>query len=383
MYKTRILLFITTILIIGCKEKSDGNKIISNTNYDQSLNIVDSLTIEIDNEISFMYNNTQILERDGELIAMIGDLNNNGFFEINLETASLGQKYYYNSTGPNGLGSNRNGNYFYYHNADTIFIFGKQAKKIFLTNSKSEIQEVYDLPPIANFELGELIVSTTRPVKFNNKQKTLSFVTYPTTAAKISNSSEDPISLTFNIEEKTLTKSEITYSKTNKKNNHPIYVMPTVLFLKNKEIVLFPFDSKFYINDGNGWETKNFKSDYIDTFTPMEGDLSEMRKYDVEGSYNFYLLSSEEDNYIFLISEIGIPYINNNTGENNLYEEKPFTVMVFDKNLNKISENKFPGGKYKTLNSFVAKDALYLSKNNPINSDFEESKYKYDILKVL
>lgn len=386
MYKSKLLVLTIAIIVIGCKEKSNktNNDLTdNNVNYDKSLKVVDSLSIEIDNEISFMYNNTQIIKRNDETIALIGDLNNNGFFEINLEQEKLGEKYYYNATGPNGLGSNRNGNFFYYHNADTIFVFGKQSKKIFLTNSELEIKNVYDLPSIANFELGELIVSTTRPVKYNNKEKTLSFVTYPTTAAKITNSAEDPISVSFSIEKKTLLKSEITYSKTNQKNNHPIYVMPTVLFLNDKEIVLFPFDSKFYFNDGNGWNTKDFKSDYINSYTPMEGDLSKMRQYDVEGSYNFYLLSNDQDEYIYLISEIGIPFINNNTGEKNLYEEKPFSVMVFDKNLNKISENKFPGGIYKTLNAFVANGGLYLSKNNPINSEFEENKYKYDFLKVL
>lgn len=64
--------------------------------------------------------------------------------------------------------------------------------------------------------------------------------------------------------------------------------------------------------------------------------------------------------------------LRNNPGE--------FVIMVFDKDLQLLGENIFGGSKYLPLNAFVGKNGLYMSLNNPDNSNNEEDRMAFEYL---
>jgi hypothetical protein len=60
----------------------------------------------------------------------------------------------------------------------------------------------------------------------------------------------------------------------------------------------------------------------------------------------------------------------------------PFVVMVFDEDLNLITERLFEGGTYLPDNSFVGEKGLYLSINHPNNPQNKEDLMKFELVEL-
>lgn len=67
---------------------------------------------------------------------------------------------------------------------------------------------------------------------------------------------------------------------------------------------------------------------------------------------------------------------------NRIFVEKPFSIIILNKDFEKIGETEFPKNTYYTLDSFVGRDGLYLSLNHPDNPNINEDKIKYQLLKL-
>jgi len=61
---------------------------------------------------------------------------------------------------------------------------------------------------------------------------------------------------------------------------------------------------------------------------------------------------------------------------------REFTVIILDKDFRIIGETKFPGNKYFYKMSFVGRDGLYISENNPANPEFDEDKLVFACFKL-
>jgi hypothetical protein len=60
----------------------------------------------------------------------------------------------------------------------------------------------------------------------------------------------------------------------------------------------------------------------------------------------------------------------------------PFVVMVFDEDLNLITERLFEGGTYLPDNSFVGEKGLYLSINHPNNPQNKEDQMSFELVEL-
>jgi hypothetical protein len=60
----------------------------------------------------------------------------------------------------------------------------------------------------------------------------------------------------------------------------------------------------------------------------------------------------------------------------------PFVVMVFDEDLNLITERLFEGGTYLPDNSFVGEKGLYLSINHPDNPQNKEDQMSFELVEL-
>jgi hypothetical protein len=60
----------------------------------------------------------------------------------------------------------------------------------------------------------------------------------------------------------------------------------------------------------------------------------------------------------------------------------PFVVMVFDENLNLLTEKLFEAGTYLPDNSFVGEKGLYLSINHPDNPQNKEDQMVFELFEL-
>ncbi|MFD2036600.1 DUF4221 family protein [Belliella marina] len=61
----------------------------------------------------------------------------------------------------------------------------------------------------------------------------------------------------------------------------------------------------------------------------------------------------------------------------------PFVVMIFDGELNILGETYFEGGKYLPMNAFVGQKGLYVSTNNPENSENQEDQMRFEVFSFI
>ena len=375
MYKF-FFLFLISVIFSSCEEKQSEND-----NLNEKLIKNKSIEIPIDKDVKYSYSYKQIIESKDSSKLLVSNLNDNGFLIFDLNNNSLIEKINYKRNGPNGIRSSSSGRKFYYHNKDTIFIIGQQSKKVFLTNCKSEVKDFFDLSEISYFNMGEPIVENRIPASFKND--ILSFCVYPFVGSNIRKSSNGPVIVHLNIKTRKIQEGPLIYELANQFNQHPALHFPSGTKNGESDVYCFPFDNKLYIVTGKSYITKNFKSKYVDEYKPMTKSLQFLNDFDITGTYNELILYDKHNNLYYLFISLGIDKIDSKSGLKSKFTEKPFSLLVLDSNFNKLYEKKFSGGNYLVRNSFVTKKGLYLFKNNPENSDFEENLYKFDVFNFI
>ncbi|MHA7131076.1 DUF4221 family protein [Algoriphagus namhaensis] len=58
----------------------------------------------------------------------------------------------------------------------------------------------------------------------------------------------------------------------------------------------------------------------------------------------------------------------------------PFSVQLFDENLDLVSEMAFPAGQYHPFSYFITEDGLYLSTNHPLNPANQEDRMSFRLI---
>ena len=58
----------------------------------------------------------------------------------------------------------------------------------------------------------------------------------------------------------------------------------------------------------------------------------------------------------------------------------PFSIQLFDENLDLVSETAFPAGQYHPFSYFITEKGLYLSTNHPLNPDNQEDQMRFQLL---
>ncbi|PKP24636.1 MAG: hypothetical protein CVU03_11450 [Bacteroidetes bacterium HGW-Bacteroidetes-2] len=375
-----ILLSVLVLFFISCKNETSNLSQDKNNHYKFNLTLKDSIKIAIDSSMSYRYISHQLIETDSITFLLVGDLNNNGFTVLDLDNKKTIKKIFFDATGPEGIGSSSAGRNFYYHNKDSIFIFNQRRNELYIFNDDGIISESINLSNLINFEIGEVVVENKFMPSFKNE--ILSFCVYPIIPPyKNSKKSTEPIYVALDLKSKNLKKGLLTYEMSHLKNRHPAYHFPSRVAFPERDVFIFPFEMNITVTNKDNFEIVNysFNSQYAKELTPMLDGFDKMKEYDVESTLNYALYFQTDNNLFYLIIDLGIPFIDPNTGKQNQYEQKPFVVLVFDENFNKLKEQKFEGSKYLIQNTFVGPKGLYLSKNNPLNPNFDENFYKYDI----
>ncbi len=371
------------IIVFSCKKDESSSIEVTNNNLKRTstcnLKNVNSISFEIDNSMSYRFISHQVFTEDSKYYLAVGDLNTNGISILSFKDKRVIKKIEFKATGPDGIASVKAGRNFYYHNKDSIFIFNQSKRSIYLTNDRADVYQKYSL--IENKKnLGEVIVENRfMPTFYNN---ILNLCVYPIVPPYKNKSKKfKSIYVDYNILDKKIDTGKLTYKYSDQNNRHPIYHYPSRVDDSLRLIFLHPFKSELKVYDKykDTLYTKSFNHPYVDKYTPFLESFDKMKRFDVESTLNNVLLFNKKQQLYYVITELGIPFVNPNNGEENAYEEKPFSVIVFDKNLQAIAHKKFKGGQYFIQNSFAGLEGLYLNTNNPYNPNFNENTYSYHI----
>lgn len=376
MTKNYLILLLLSFFI-SCNSNNSNKR----QTYGYEFRYVRNANLELDSSISPFFTDSQYLPSDEKIIAKNGK---NTILVLDLKRDSIEKQIIYNNEGVDDVnGSSGN---FYYHNKDSIFLLGANSRTYYLTNDNAEVLKSIKLQDVVKDvqPLGQPLINMSSSSALYQSEL-LTFVTYPTTANDIGKSLHDPVYVNFNIETTEIEKGRVSYKFNATKNliQYPFHIHPLLSRNhKNEKVLVFRNNNIILTGENDSiFDQKKFKSDYFDEYTKMKS-TNEMATYRLESFSNEKLLYNPQTGYSYLFISHAIDVVNSVNGKKNNPFSKPFSVVVFDKNFEKILEEKFPGDKYNLNASFISNDYLYLSLNNPENQSFDEDFFRFELYEL-
>lgn len=366
------------LTVLSCNLKKDK---VSNKNDEYSLEFKKSISIKSDSLLrplffrsQYLWDKNYLIHSNGSNKLVIFDLNQNNITEV----------IKFKKQGVNNV--NKANLNFYYHNNDSIFLISNQ-KKYYLTNNKAKIVNSFRFDSVNgnSNKFGEPMLSMGSSNAYY-EESTIKFITYPTSPENLNESKNDPVYISLNLDTNEITESDLKYNYSYKydKLQHPFLIEPlSVANDKGEFVVLFKTNNEFIVTDQNLIkEKKTFDSEYFTEYSSMENP-SQIPTFNIESYSNKKLLFDHHEKKYYLFISHYLDYKNPNTGKINTTFSKPFSLLVFDNEFNKLMENKYSGGKYNVNMSFISKNGLYLSLNNPHNdSSFTDDYFKYEVFNL-
>lgn len=371
---------ISFLLLSACGKEKKPSLTGEGKNYNFTLKKKEKVAIAIDSSIYPIFFRSQYIPKTNDLI--LGN-SREELVRIDLDSNELVEKMYFPKEGENSTkGAAYN---FYYHNKDSIFLMGQKSKIFYLTNNKGEVKSLVKLPNIDKKvnNYGELMLGmgNTSGAFIKN---TLYVLTYPIVSEKMAQSVKDPVFIGYNLKRNEVKMGEVRYEYSYKYDplQHPSFIMPLLTKdYQGKLVLLFKTDNNFLIEQEGTFKKIHFNSDYVEHYPKMK-KVKEIPVFEITASNNERLLTNPQTGHHFLFLSHGIDHIDENTGDPNNFYSKPFSVLVFDKNFQKLLEQKFPANTYNLNSSFVSNNYLYLSLNNPENEEFDEDHFRFETFQL-
>lgn len=121
----------------------------------------------------------------------------------------------------------------------------------------------------------------------------------------------------------------------------------------------------------------DYKNEIVSPFSMFPGREEITQKIIEETKYYGIYYDDTRDLFYRTVQHSGIYDKNKDFQE--MDGLRKFSIIVLDKNLNKINEVVFPGGIYNIYRVFVGSRGLYLPKNNIMNSELVEDTLSIDV----
>lgn len=194
------------------------------------------------------------------------------------------------------------------------------------------------------------------------------------------NGGETRVSVVFGPYSNVYTKPEVGYGMTGYIPSFtPIPDRPDNAF-----ILSFPKDHRmFRVNERLSVEAIPARSDFVNNMNVYEGNLQDVRynqKYETEEPRYWQVMYDPYREQYYRIVLHRQKYANDIRV--NQFHEKPWSIMVFDKNFRKLGEDNFPAKKFFPEDLFVGKEGLYVS-NAAVEKGGKINKYlSFTLFKV-
>jgi len=118
------------------------------------------------------------------------------------------------------------------------------------------------------------------------------------------------------------------------------------------------------------------ESDYFDEIHPVKPGEDEHINFMENGIYDVIIWDKYREVYYRLAWQ-GIPNIDAVTNLPDLGENKPCSVIILDKNFNKIGETMLSKKKFLLRDWFLSKKGLFISNSHPQSTSLSENKMSF------
>ncbi len=154
-----------------------------------------------------------------------------------------------------------------------------------------------------------------------------------------------------------------------------------------KKVVSFMGDHRLYFSDQNSkeWKAVEAKSQFLDDQMPTIPKDVDSRGFNEYAFAKSRYESLVYDSFRKVYYRFAYPNVSFETDEELRALRNspgPFVVMVFDENLNLLTETKFEAGTYLPTNFFVGEKGLYLSLSHPDNPEIKEDEMAFELIKL-
>lgn len=371
-----------------CTDKKEAWQIqeIEKSSQTAGLVLVDTLSLTVDSVTQSQHYYDQLIEYNGSVHYLIYNSHTSRLYGYNLSEEKLSFTIQFPIDGPNSID---NPGRFYFHNDDSIFfIYSEQLNTVKIYNKKGAlVRRINSALP------------TDKEDYWGTNELFYEFAYYPQTKSvgfwiysgilESKKAQRTMRHCRYSIyTDTTLVFGELPYAflETNYFPNNYLngYSTPSwfvAYFLPAHEV-------QVYSHAGKLLRRLKIKSKYvpeiISGFIQKEGDtpdLEDEQKYNMQNPFYVKMFSNENGSYHYRIVKHAADLKYPDGKPRNFYD-RPFSVMILDKEFNLIDEVPLDGKTYDFFQSFAWTDKLYISLNNPLNPAFSDDKMQLAVFQI-
>ena len=302
------------------------------------------------------------------------------FYE--LKNQSLAFKIDYPIEGDNGIGL---GDGFYIHNLDSIYIPNRDIKEISLTNKSCILIDKYpyendkDNKPLSIFCFG---AANYKPATVIGR--TMYIYSGPNRYVDY-----DPVTVTLNMDTKEIKALPFDYPEypgsETKIKKYGLENLFSRCFDGKRFVYSFYYDEDIYVASPSHDSIRKIpvKSKYFNE-VQLPDELTASPMDFCENAWYGNLIY---DKYRDLYYRVAYPSTeiekNIRPIELSLYGRKNFSIIILDKDFNKVGETMFPDYTYNSNIMFVHEDGLYISDSHYLNPNFSDDELSLKLFKIV
>ncbi|SEF70431.1 DUF4221 family protein [Algoriphagus boritolerans] len=380
MYKfTAIPLFacLFSVLIFSCENKKEEVKAWS------LVASGEKIILPLDNETSNVSMGLELFQALSPLLFNFNEITNS--LQIyDLETQSLKKELIFDREGDQGV----NIAYFHVLSMDSIILFPPYGGKLVLTDTSGKIKKriQFDLPSGYSTIFPHNSYYVSPPVVIG--KELIAKVRGDKRPTEYTQDLLDSLALEaeINLESGALRLLPLGFprdylSSGNKQLEYSVNNQG------EKKVVSFMGDHRLYFSDQNSkeWKAVEAKSQFLDDQMPTIPKDVDSRGFNEYAFAKSRYESLVYDSFRKVYYRFAYPNVSFETDEELRALRNspgPFVVMVFDENLNLLTETKFEAGTYLPTNFFVGEKGLYLSLSHPDNPEIKEDEMAFELIKL-
>ncbi len=358
----------------------------STQEFDEKIRLVptqDYVNLPLDTLTSNLSDGLQYVSGEKPLLFFL-NWANNSLQVFDLEEEKRVKELKFDYEGPNGVMGVSG---FYVHNLDSIFLFNQRFGRLYLANFMGEVYSAirYQSPENYTPAVVQNTYFTSMPILV--RDRLIVKTRFHGQINEVSNEELKEKELMYAIDLSNGTTQLLGYKfPENYLVQGSKYFDASICYVNGEFVVSYFSDHNLYYTKGlsNKFETKMAKSEFVDAVLPnmpTHEDPIALREYAYASPHYETIFFDEYRKlllrFVFHAYEMDrtIPMheLRNYSG--------PFSIQIFDENLNFISETGFKKNTYHPFDFFVNEKGLYLSTNHPLNPDNKENFIKFELIK--
>tara|TARA_B110000908_G_scaffold170131_1_gene228838 strand:+ start:2089 stop:3315 length:1227 start_codon:yes stop_codon:yes gene_type:complete len=369
--------FLLAIFFISCEK---GLK-IGSKKFNKILSVDRTSEIKLSNDIHYKSWQIHVKEIANTTIIQRKNYFTNSIIEYNLDTEKIHNTYTFKSEGPNRVSKFDAAAFIEIR--DSLFLIAQGNSTIYLVQNDSVIFKQYFDDTGQGF--GNIMQGFNKrlPIKFNDNI----YISRTPSVARVDNFFyNENLLVKFNLKNKSLVECTVKYPKKYIKGKCWTwqYLRPSFTFNNlNQIIFVFPIDPNIYVYDTEKdkfVQSIKFSSIYPSKRYPMPCQNISQKEYEYNARRSSRYEAITYDKYRDLYYIFALHPPKELRKANAKKTSMRISIMTLDSNFKLISEDLLPDNIYDYEDFFITKEGLWLSRNNPLDIDFDENLSRFDLL---